>query len=218
MPDTPPLGTPPTGVLVPLSASGLTLSSPRRVTIGWAANLVAALVLLVITSGAWVIGAMAALAALLLGGSIVPVLVIGATAFLLGRGWIALTQSVRARLRSPDLSEAEPLPDAFHLLAPQLQRLVRHTRTVRAGMQDPELEPGAVLRDAFEWVTAIAEVHGQEREVLEDRGLSPAALRAEIVALHDAVDPRPGAVDLLARFERTLLAASGDPFRGTTRQ
>lgn len=218
VPDTSPPGSPPSGALAPVSGTGLTLASPRRVTLGWAANLVAAVVLLVATSGAWIVGAIFAVAALLQGGSLVPVLAIAATGFLLGRGWLGLVQSVRARLRDHDLSEVEALPDAFHLLSPTLQQLVRHTRTVRAGVQDPELEASEVLRDAFEWITAVAEVQGQDREALTDRGLSAAALRAEVVGLDDGVDPRPAVVDLLARFERALLDTSGDPFRGTVRR
>ena len=218
MSDTPPLGSPNTSALAPIGSTGVALASPRRVTIGYAANLVAALVLLFMTTGAWAIGAILAVSALLLGGSIVPMLAIGATGFLIGRGWLGLVQSVRARLRAHDLSEVEALPEAVHLLSPQLQRLVRHTRTVRASMQDPELAASDALRDAFEWITAVAEVQGEDREVLTDRGLSAAALRAEIVALDEAADPRTAVVDLLARFEATLLDAGGDPFRGTARR
>lgn len=203
----------------PAAASGtLALSPPRRVTLGWAANLAAALVLLALTSGAWLVGAIAAFVALTSGGSILPMLAIAFTGFLLGKGWLGLAQSVRARLRSPDLSEVEALPEAVHLLSPSLQGLVRDTRTVHASVQDPELEPAAIVRDAFDWITAVAQVQGTDRDTLADRGISAAALRSEVVALAEAEDPRPGVVDLLARVERALLDTAGDPFRGGRRR
>lgn len=205
---------PPSAALVPVASATLSLSAPRRLTPQYAAAVIAALGLLVPSTGVWVVGAIYAISALLLEGVLVPGLAIAATGFLLGRGWHALAQSVRARLTRPDLSESEALPEAYHALSPQLQRLVRHTRTVRAGIADLELDKAAVLRDVFEWVSAVAEIDGSDRETLVDRGLSAGALRAEVVALHERRDPRSQATDLLARFEDVLLETGGDPFRG----
>ncbi len=189
------------------------LTAPSRITPSYAAAAIAAVGLLVFTTGWWALASIAALVGLLAGGGIVPVLALGAAGFLIGRGWVALVQSVHGRLRRYDLSDAEALPDGAQRLSPPLQRLLRHTRTVQAVLRDPELTDTAVRRELYDWLTSLAELDGDDAEHLADRKLDAASIRPQILAMERTREAGPHGADLLLRFEARLLDHDHDPFR-----
>ena len=189
------------------------LTAPSRMTPSFAAAAVAALGLLTFTTGWWALATIAALVGLLSGSGLLPVLALGVAGVLLGRGWVALAQSVWGRLRRYDLSEAEALPDGLARLSPPLQRLLRHTRTLRAVLQDPELSDAQVLRELYDWLTSLAELDGEDAEHLTERKLDAASIRPQILAMERTRDAGPRGADLLQRFEERLLDHDHDPFR-----
>ncbi|MEZ4382445.1 MAG: hypothetical protein R3A79_14005 [Nannocystaceae bacterium] len=206
-------GAEPGEALAVAEAGELELTAPRPLTPAYVGGAIAAVVLLGGTTIAWLVGLVAAIAALIGGGELVPLLTMAATAWLVARGWTALYQSVAARLRPTDLSETALLPDAYWTLAPQLRRLVLDTRTSREALRDPELTRAELLRELFAWVTCIAEVEGPDRDTLHDHHLDAKRLRDEITAFYDRPDLRTRALELLDRFESQLLDRGRDPFR-----
>lgn len=189
------------------------LTAPSRVTPGYTAAAIAALMLLIATSGWWAVAALAALLGLLAGGGVVPVLALGGAGVLIGRGWVALVQSIRGRLRRYDLSASEALPDAVGRLSLPLQRLLRHTRTVRAVIADADLSHAKVLRELYDWLTSLVELDADDAEYLGERKLDAASIRPQVLAMGKVPDAGARAADLLERFEARLLDHDHDPFR-----
>jgi hypothetical protein len=192
----------------------ITLASPRRLTAGYTVSALGALLVLVFTTGWWLIGAVSALLGALMGGTVLPVVALALAGMLIGRGWVAMLQSLRARMRSHDLSDVAALPDAVARLSPPLQRLVRHTRTVVATLADEELTGPARSRELYDWVTTLAELGEEDTDYLADRRLHAAAIRPQVLAVGESLEARARAIDLLERFEQRLLSHDGDPFRG----
>lgn len=212
---------------------------PPRVTAGFALGWGLTLAVLGIVSAIWITGMVATTLFFVLGqGGALPVLVFGATGLLLGRGWVGMVQSIRARLRRRDLDDSAALPPAFWALPVGLQRLVRHTRSLQIVAREPDLALDGIDREMFEWLSSMAELSPGEQRFLEARGLVAAQLREELVHSRwsedlaarrqlqalvrrearprsRAVGHRQHAIAMLERFERSVLEAGRDPFRGT---
>lgn len=215
---------------------------PHTLTAGFALGWVLTLGVLGALSVVWLVGMVATTLFLLLGkGGLVPVLAFGATGLLLGRGWVGMVQSIIDRLRRRDLTEPAALPSAFWSLSADLQRLVRHTRSLQIVVREPSLSLDEVDREMFDWLATMAELPPEDRRFLETRGLVVDNLREELVGSRWSEDryarlqlrgltgrgPRPPrrprstighrqrALAVLERFERDVLAASRDPFRGS---
>ncbi|MEX1367579.1 MAG: hypothetical protein AB1Z98_30905 [Nannocystaceae bacterium] len=212
---------------------------PPRVTAGFALGWALTLAVLGIVSAIWITGMVATTLFFVLGqGGALPVLVFGTTGLLLGRGWVGMVQSIRARLRRRDLDEPAALPPAFWALPVGLQRLVRQTRSLQIVVREPDVPLDGVDREMFEWLSSMAELGPAEQRFLEARGLVAPQLREELVHSRwsedqaarrqlpalvrrearpraRAVDHRQHALAMLERFERSVLEAGRDPFRGS---
>jgi hypothetical protein len=190
--------------------------------------------LLTLTSAWWVSALFAALVLLLDAGSLVPLLAVSVAGVLVGRGWFALVDSVRTRLRRVDLSDVAALPDSIRVLSPPLQRLVRHTRTLRRVVGDEALPYDEVMRQLYDWLTGLAELPPPDIELLERLHLDRPRMREAVLAIGEAHSPGQSlgqslgrslgrssaqssvwarATDLLERFEARLLAPELHPFR-----
>lgn len=215
----------------PPPASELDRWRPLGLSAGFAAGWLLSLVALGLLSAVWLVGMIATTLLLVLGqGKLGPVVVFGITGVVVGRGWVGIVQTLRGRLRRPDLGEPAALPDAFWALSPGLRRLVRHARSLRIVLDDPELSTPELDREMFEWIASMARLPAPDREWLAERGIDSDELRVELVqsrwsadrarrwAAHrprwQAPDHRTRALAMLERFELRVLGRGGDPFRG----
>jgi hypothetical protein len=89
----------------------------------------------------------------------------------------------------------------FWTLSLALQRMVRHTRSLQIVLADPELPLPELDREMFEWISVMAELPPDDRQMLAELGLVPAQLREELVASRQGEDAR----------ERARLAALMQP-------
>lgn len=219
---------------------------PPRVSAGFALGWVLTTVVLGTITAVWLVGMVFSVVLLVMGqgGPWAP-LAFGGTGVLLGRGWVGMAQTMRGRLRTRDLGDSAALPPVFASLSPPLQRLVLHTRGLVVAIQDPELSMSEIDHEMFLWLADMAGLPDEDRRLLAELGLSPAALREELVASrqqHDALarervaalmrpraphepaalarrpDHRQRAVALLARVEHEVLRPPTDPFRGDVRR
>lgn len=215
---------------------------PPRLTAGFALGYVLTLGVLGAVSAVWLVGMVATAVLLLVGhGTLGPFLAFAITGALLLRGWVGMVQTIRGRLRTPDLEEPAALPAEFWSLSRGLQRLVRHTRSLQIVVEDRELSLAQLDRELFEWTGAMAELDPVDQRWLEERGVLPAMLRAELVASRwstDAatrqhllgllgrrplvpmprVEHRERASLILERVLAMMLQTGGDPFRGRVGQ
>ncbi|MCB9715931.1 MAG: hypothetical protein H6712_18835 [Myxococcales bacterium] len=214
---------------------------PPRLSPGFALGWVLTLGVLGTLSAIWLVGMIATTLFLVLGkGGLLPVLAFGVTGLLLGRGWVGMVQSIVGRLRRRDLADPAALPAAFWALSSGVQRLVRHTRSLQIVLRDPGLSLDELDREMFEWLSTMAELSPEDRRFLQTRGLVASQLREELVHSRWSEDrverqrmqmltqrqpvalrplPRVGhrrrALAVLERFERDVLQAGRDPFRGS---
>lgn len=204
---------------------------PLRLSPGFAVGWALSLVALGLFTAIWLVGMVATTVFLILGqGTLGPVLIFGVTGVLLSRGWAGMVQTIRGRLRTPDLTDLTALPDAFWALSPELRRLVRHARSLRVALDDPDLGAPQIDREMFEWIASMARLPAPDRDWLAERGIDSDGLRVELVNSRWSADRaprwadrRPGwqrpdhlsrAVAMLERFEQRVLSRGGDPFRG----
>lgn len=217
---------------------------PPHLSAGFAVGWVLTVAVLGTFTAIWLVGMVFTVILLVIGqGGFGSALVFAFTGMLLGRGWVGMAQTIRARLRRRDLADTAALPPAFAMLSPALQRLVRHTRGLQIVVRDPELTLGELDREVFMWISDMAALPPDDRRLLAELGFVPDQLREELVASRQQEDaherarlamlmqPRqhvvahPGgparrlthrerAQAVLDRFEHEVLRPTGDPFRG----
>lgn len=217
---------------------------PPHLSAGFAVGWLLTVAVLGTLTAIWLVGMVFTVLLLVLGqGGLGSAVAFAVTGMLLGRGWVGMAQTIRARLRRRDLADTAALPPAFSLLSPALQRLVRHTRGVQIVVRDPELPLGELDREMFLWIADMAALPPDDRRLLAELGFVPDQLREELVQSRQQEDAherarlallvqprehrpaRPGglarrpthrerALAVLDRFEHEVLRPAGDPFRG----